>query len=129
MSATNAERILQHIRRIAGEQEPPPPDAELLRRYLVARDESAFAALVRRHGPMVLAVCRSVLRQRDDAEDALQATFLVLARKAGSLRRPEALSSFLHGVAYRVALKARADRIRRQASEAKAAVLASSAST
>src|SRR5262249_53369416 len=120
MNAANVERILRHIRQLAGEREAPLPDAELLRHYLATRDESAFAALVRRHGPMVFAVCQSVLRRRHDAEDAFQAVFLVLARKAGSIRRPESLSSFLHGVAYRMSLKARADNARRQSREVKA---------
>jgi RNA polymerase sigma factor (sigma-70 family) len=123
MNAANVERILRHIRQLAGEREAPLPDAELLRRYLATRDESAFAALVRRHGPMVFAVCQSVLRRRHDAEDAFQAVFLVLARKAGSIRRPESLSSFLQGVAYRMSLKARADNVRRQLREAKAPFL------
>jgi RNA polymerase sigma factor (sigma-70 family) len=79
----------------------------LLQHFLSQRDESAFAALVERHGPMVLGICRSVLRDAHDAEDVCQATFLVLARKASSIRRPASLASFLHGVAYRLALKAR----------------------
>src|SRR5436190_14182943 len=93
------------------------PDRELVESYLERRDEAAFAALVERHGPMVLGVCRSVLRHRHDAEDAFQATFLLLARKAQAIRRPDGLASWLHGVAHRVALKARAAATRRQALE------------
>ncbi len=93
-------------------------DKDLLERFARQRDQEAFAALVRRHGPMVLGVCRSVLRHEQDAEDACQATFLVLARKAGALRRPEAVGPWLHGVAYRLALHARSA-LRR--SEARAA--------
>jgi hypothetical protein len=80
-------------------------DHVLLQNYLDRRDESAFASLLERHGPMVLGVCRSVLRHRHDAEDAFQATFLVLARNAGSIRSRDRLGSWLHGVAYRVSQK------------------------
>jgi RNA polymerase sigma factor (sigma-70 family) len=121
MTAVNGERSLQHIRRLAGEHEDSLSDGELLRRYLAGGNQSAFAALVRRHGPMVFSVCRSVLRQRDDAEDAFQAAFLVLARKGGSIRKHQGLGGWLQSVAYRVALKLRAESARRQAREAKAA--------
>jgi RNA polymerase sigma factor (sigma-70 family) len=79
----------------------------LLERFVRQRDESAFAALVARHGAMVLRVCRRVLGDAQEAEDAFQAAFLILARKATSLKRPDALPGWLHGVARRVALKAR----------------------
>src|SRR5262249_28781604 len=82
-------------------------DGQLLNQFVHNEDESAFATLVRRHGPMVLAVCRRVLRDVHEAEDAFQATFLLLVRKARSLRQPELLGSWLHGVAHRTALKAR----------------------
>src|SRR5690348_5321062 len=97
-------------------------DSQLLRRFAVGRVEAAFAALVRRHGPMVLAVCRRLLGNAHDAEDAFQATFLVLALKAGSIARPESLAAWLHGVARRTALKARARDVRRQAAERQARV-------
>jgi RNA polymerase sigma factor (sigma-70 family) len=86
------------------------PDRELLRRFAARREQTAFEAIVRRHGPMVLRVCWRVLRQSQDAEDAFQATFLLLARNAGSVRTPDSLSSWLHGVAHRIALKARTQR-------------------
>jgi RNA polymerase sigma factor (sigma-70 family) len=92
-------------------------DAQLLERFVQRRDEDAFAALMERHGPMVLGVCRRVLRNPLDAEDVFQATFLVLVQKAAALRRPELLGNWLYGVAYRIALQARASAARWQALE------------
>jgi RNA polymerase sigma factor (sigma-70 family) len=88
-------------------------DAQLLQRFVSRQDEAAFAALVKRHGPMVLAVCRRVLHDAHDADDAFQATFLVLVRKAATLAQPDLLANWLYGVAYRVAVKARANAARR----------------
>jgi RNA polymerase sigma factor (sigma-70 family) len=92
-------------------------DAELLERFAAVRDQAAFAALVARHGPMVLAVCRGVLKDGHDAEDAFQATFLVLVRKAGSLWLVGSLASWLYRVAYRVALQANKAAARRRTRE------------
>ena len=96
----------------------PQPERDLLERFVAARDERAFAALVRRHGPMVAGACRAVLADPADADDAFQATFLVLARRAGTLRDPDRLGPWLHGVARRVSLRARADATRRLGREA-----------
>jgi RNA polymerase sigma factor (sigma-70 family) len=93
------------------------PDRELLRRFAAIRDQGAFAELVRRHGPVVLAVCRRVAGHPQDAEDAFQAVFLVLARKAAAVSNPELLGNWLYGVALRVAQKARRSAARRRARE------------
>jgi RNA polymerase sigma factor (sigma-70 family) len=94
---------------------PPDSDSELLERYVVSRDEAAFAALVRRHGPMVLGVCRRRLGGGPDAEDAFQVTFMVLARDAKRIGRRESLPGWLYRVAYLVALKASGRRARHPA--------------
>src|SRR5713226_3246726 len=95
-------------------------DGQLLSRFIERRDEAAFEALVRRHGPMVLSVGRRLLRNHHDAEDALQATFLVLVRRAASIAPPEKLANWLYGVAYRTALKAKATNIKRAVRERQA---------
>jgi RNA polymerase sigma factor (sigma-70 family) len=95
-------------------------DGQLLERFLARRDEAAFAVLLRRHGGMVLRVCRRVLQHPQDAEDSFQATFLLLARNAGTIRKAESVASWLYGVAYRLAIKARAQAARRQAKEKQA---------
>jgi RNA polymerase sigma factor (sigma-70 family) len=100
-----ADRLIHCVRRIAAPDQTP--DAALLARYCADRDAAAFAVMVDRHGPMVLRVCRRVLGNTHDAEDALQASFLVLARRAGAIRPPEAIAAWLQGVAWRVALGAR----------------------
>jgi RNA polymerase sigma factor (sigma-70 family) len=118
MATAQTQPLVRFIRRLV--PDAGLPDGELLARFASQRDESAFAALVRRHGPMVLGVCRRVLGDWHAAEDCLQDTFLVLARKAGSLQRPEALGPWLHGVASRTARKARARALRRHDREKRA---------
>jgi RNA polymerase sigma factor (sigma-70 family) len=104
MLQKSASITVRYLNALLAEQEPDPV---LLQRFLARREEAAFEALVRRHGPMVLALCRRLLHQDQDAEDAFQATFLVLARKASSISRREALGSWLYGVATRIASKLR----------------------
>ena len=114
-------RVLRHLRRAAlrcaGEG---LTDAQLLDAFISQRDEAAFETMLRRHGPMVLGVCRRVLRNDADAEDSFQATFLVLARKAGSVRSREVLAGWLYGVAYRTSTKARAMNTKRRTREREA---------
>ncbi|MBL8793856.1 MAG: sigma-70 family RNA polymerase sigma factor, partial [Planctomycetia bacterium] len=109
--------LLQHLRRLLVGPPTAVQDAQLLQQFLINQDESAFTALVARHGPLVLGVCRRVLHDPHAAEDAFQATFLVLARQAQAIRRPETLSSWLYGVAYRVAARLRSQTRQRHSRE------------
>lgn len=109
--------VVRCLHRVAGPDGADRADGELLARYAADRDEAAFEVLVRRHGPMVRGVCRRVLRHDADADDAFQATFLVLACRAGSIRKPGLLGNWLYGVAVNVARKARAMNRRRLANE------------
>ena len=120
MANTSLGAALRHIRTLTGSPGVDASDGQLLERFVLRREEAAFAALLRRHGPMVLGVCRRVLGRLQDAEDAFQATFLLLARKAGAIRKQESVGSWLHGVAHRLALKAKGQDGRRQTHERRA---------
>jgi RNA polymerase sigma factor (sigma-70 family) len=108
MKTASLQRVTAQLRQLAGHAAGcPQTDRQLLDRFLALGEEAAFTELVRRHGPMVLAVCRGVLHHQQDAEDAFQAAFLVLARKAGSVRHAESVAGWLFQVARRLALRAR----------------------
>src|SRR5882724_6873001 len=99
--------FIRRLHRTAGlDGDPTLTDGELLRRWAGLRDQTAFERLLRRHGPMVRAVCGRLLADPHAAEDAFQATWLVLVRKAESVRRPEALAAWLHRITVRTALRA-----------------------
>src|SRR5215470_16472269 len=122
MVSTQLHGVLRHLRGLRDAQAlTEAPDAQLLERFAREHEEAPFAALVRRHGPMVWGVARRVLPHVHDAEDVFQATFLLLARKAGAIRKAGSVGSWLHGVAHRLALKARRQQARRQSREKQAA--------
>lgn len=105
MATVGLNRVIEHLRRTAS---AGLADGDLLERFVNSRDEGAFETLLQRHGPMVLGVCRRILRSEADAEDAFQATFLVLVRKANSIRPKGMVGNWLFGVAQNTALKAKA---------------------
>jgi RNA polymerase sigma factor (sigma-70 family) len=108
MHASSLQKVLEHLRKWTDPARAQElSDADLLERFRFYREEAAFTLLVQRHGPMVLAVCRRILGDAHEAEDAFQATFLVLVRNAAAIRKQEALAGWLHGVASRIAHKAR----------------------
>jgi RNA polymerase sigma factor (sigma-70 family) len=124
MPATSHAAVLGQVRRLAAAQGAEGrSDGELLQAFAERRDEAVFGVLVRRHGPLVLNVCRRVLRHEQDAEDAFQATFLALARHAAALRNRQALAAWLHRAAYRTALAARRAAVRRRHHEGKATAM------
>jgi RNA polymerase sigma factor (sigma-70 family) len=116
--------FVQSVRQLIGtEVAEGAGDACLLGKFVHMGDETAFASLVQRHGPLVNGVCRRLLHQRHDAEDAFQATFLVLARRSATIRNPDALGTWLYAVAYRVAARLRAEGLQRRARERQEAVV------
>ena len=122
MAGTTLDTFVRYIRHLAVSRATrESSDTELLGRFSASRDEAAFAALVMRHGPMVWAACHNVLRHEQDVEDAFQATFVVLARRANSIRKTQAVGSWLYGVARRVAMRAKRDASVRRAHEQRAA--------
>jgi RNA polymerase sigma factor (sigma-70 family) len=121
MSIAQVGVVLRHLRKLVpARNDLDLPDHQLLERFATHHDDAAFATLLKRHGSMVLGVCRSVLRNWHDADDAFQATFLVLARKAGSIHRRDCVSSWLHRVAYHLAVDVQADAARRKVLEKRA---------
>jgi RNA polymerase sigma factor (sigma-70 family) len=124
MMSQREDRLSLMLRRLCRSLANPRelPDRQLLERFLLFREETAFELLVRRHGPLVLGVCRRVLGNDHDAEDAFQATFLLLARKAGAIQRRESVGSWLYGVAYHMAQKLRTQAARRRKNEGAAPI-------
>jgi RNA polymerase sigma factor (sigma-70 family) len=121
MADSRVTTLLRQVHRLReGQAAVAQTDRQLLEQFIQCGEESAFSALMRRHGPLVWSVCRRLLGNEQDAEDVFQATFLVLARQAGRIRCAGSLSSWLYGVAQRLALRARADRARRRSHEAQA---------
>jgi RNA polymerase sigma factor (sigma-70 family) len=118
MLAVRPNPVLQFLRQLnVAERTADLPDRDLLQDFLQQRDEAAFAALVQRHGPIVLRVCRQVLHQEEDAEDAFQATFLILSRKAASVQKEDSLANWLYGVAHHAATDLKRSLARRRARE------------
>src|SRR5579859_3952745 len=126
MSSNPLQTVLSYVRRVAVPGGGDSPDGVLLERFLASRDESAFEALVRRHGPLVLGACRRLLADPNDADDVFQATFVVLARKAGAIRNRASVGAWLYGVAYRIARRAKARAERRRIEESQAVIATSS---
>src|SRR5438093_242829 len=119
MANVGMQTVIDRLRRVVGGTDGRADDALLLARFAADRDPAAFELLLVRHGPMVRAVCARLLRQEQDAEDAFQATFLALAKSAGTIGRGS-LAGWLYRAAYHVALKAKARTARRKEADASA---------
>src|SRR5437868_2368531 len=118
MATSRLSEVVQHLRRALLLRDGAGlTDGQLLERFVADRDDAALAALVRRHAPMVWGVCRRILQDHHHAEDAFQATFLVLVRKAASIVPREKVANWLYGVAHQTALQARRSAARRRARE------------
>jgi RNA polymerase sigma factor (sigma-70 family) len=124
LAASQLRTVIHHLRKnVLADSAAALTDGQLLEAFINRKDEAAFEALVRRHGPMVLGVCRRILRDHHDADDAFQATFLVLVRKAASVKPREMVGNFLYGVARTTAQRARIGAARRAVRERQVAVL------
>lgn len=123
MATSPRSQVIQQVCKLVFADELGLTDAQLLERFIAHRDDAAFEAMVRRHGPMVLAVCQRVLSDYHDAEDAFQATFLVLVRKAASIVPREMVGNWLYGVAYQTAVRAKVANAKRRAREKQVQVM------
>jgi RNA polymerase sigma factor (sigma-70 family) len=117
MATSRSETIIQHLRRTLRQDKDGLTDGQLLEAFVAHQDAAALESLVRRHGPMVLGVCRRILRDPHDAEDAFQATFLVLARKAAAVSPRALVGNWLYGVAHTTAIRLRATNAKRRTRE------------
>ena len=123
MSKANLDNVMDYLRRIVGPPVSAASDHVLVARFLESRDEAAFAALLKRHGLMVFRVCRRLLLREQDAEDVVQAVFLLLARKAGRIRKHASLGCWLHGVAHRLSLRLKRQEMNRLKREQRASAM------
>jgi RNA polymerase sigma factor (sigma-70 family) len=125
MLTVHTNPVLHFLRKLrVAESTTRLQDRDLLRCFVKEREEAAFTALIQRHGPMVLRVCLQVLHQEQDAEDAFQATFLILSRKAAAVQKRDSLASWLYGVAHHAALDLKRSLARRRSREERASPLA-----
>jgi RNA polymerase sigma factor (sigma-70 family) len=123
MANSQVAAVLHHLREMVEfQRRTSSTDGDLVERFAVGHEEAAFAELVRRHGRLVWRLCRNILKHEQDAEDAFQATFLVLARRALTIRKSESVASWLYGVAYRISVRAKRMAAKRSARERRVAV-------